>query len=86
MFYNHWPWNFALEYTIRKVQETMEELELNRIHQPLIYTTQKYKYHKERTEFLTDVSKETGLEVHTEKTKYMFIYLITKQKDKIITF
>jgi hypothetical protein len=28
------------------------------------------KYHKENTETLTDASKEVGLEVNAEKTKY----------------
>jgi len=48
----------------------------NRTHQLLVYFvliyTVKHK-HRERTAVLLDVSKKVGLEVHTEKTKYMVI-------------
>jgi hypothetical protein len=71
--------NFALEYAIRKVQENQVGLKLNGKHQLLAYpddvnllgdnidTTNK------STEILIDASKEVGLEVNVEKTKYMLV-------------
>jgi hypothetical protein len=71
--------NVALEYTIRRVQEKQEGLKLNRSHQFLAYaydvnilegnidTIQK------NTEALLDASKEVGLEVNSEKTKYVLM-------------
>jgi hypothetical protein len=49
--------NFALEYSIRKIQENKVELKLNGTHQLLAYAD--------------DVSKEVGLETNIEKTKHM---------------
>jgi hypothetical protein len=71
--------NFALEYTIKKVQENQVGLKLNGTHQLLalgadmnllgddIDTIQK------NTGTLTDASKEVGLKIITEKTKYMLL-------------
>jgi hypothetical protein len=71
--------NFALEYAIRKVQENQAGLKLNGAHELLSYDDDVnllgdnidtiYK----NTETLTDGSKEVGLEVTVEKTKYMLV-------------
>jgi hypothetical protein len=72
--------NFALEYGIRKFQENQVGLELNRTHQLLVYANDvnllgdKIDTIKKTTETLTGASKEVGLEVNVEKTKYMLMY------------
>jgi hypothetical protein len=64
--------NFALEYTIRKVQENQMGLELIGTHQLLVYADDmnlvgdNIDTIKENTETVTDGSKEVGLEVNTE--------------------
>jgi hypothetical protein len=68
--------NFALEYAIRKVQETWLGLKLNGTHQLLAYTGDvnllgdKMDAIKTNTETLIDASKEVGKEMYIEK-KYM---------------
>jgi hypothetical protein len=71
--------NFALEYAIKKDQENQVGLKLNGTHSLLAYaddvnllgdnidTVKKY------TEILIDASKEIGLEINVEKTKYMLL-------------
>jgi hypothetical protein len=80
--------NFALEYAIRKVQEndyirTDQEnqvgLELNGTHQLLVYADDVNLFGdsvntiKEDTETLVEASRDVGLDINAEKTKYMIM-------------
>jgi hypothetical protein len=71
--------NSALEYTIRKVQENQVGLKLNGTHQLLAYADDvnllgdNIDTVKRRTETLTDVNKDAGLEINVEKTMYMLL-------------
>jgi hypothetical protein len=72
--------NFALVYTIRKVQENQVGLKLNGTYQLLLYAddVNLLGYNigtiEKNTKTLIDASKEVGLEVDAEKSKYMLMY------------
>jgi hypothetical protein len=71
--------NFALEYAIRKVQEYQVGLKLIRTYQLLAFADDvtllgdNIDTIKKNTETLIDASKEVGLEINAEKTKYMLL-------------
>jgi hypothetical protein len=71
--------NFALEYAISKVQKNQVGLKLNGTCQLLAYADDvillgyNIDTIKKNTETLIDASKEVGLEINIEKTKYMML-------------
>jgi hypothetical protein len=71
--------NFALEYTIRKVQEIQVELKLNGTHQLLVYANDinllgdNIDTIRKNTQTVIDASMMVGLQVNTKKTKYMLL-------------
>jgi len=68
--------NFALEYAVWRVQVIQDGLELNGTHQLLVYASDfnilEVSIHtiKENAEAFVVASKEFGLEVNADKTKY----------------
>ena len=72
--------NFALGYAIRRVQVNQDGLKLNGTHKLLVYADDvnivggSVNTVKEKTEPLVVASKEIGLEVNADKTKYMIMY------------
>ena len=68
--------NFALEYAIKRVQVNQDGLKLNGTHQLLAYADDvnilggRAHAVKENAEALLVATKETGLEVNADKTKY----------------
>jgi len=80
--------NFSLEYPIREVQENQEGLELNGTYQVLIYANdvnllgENTNAIQKNTAALGDAIMKVGLEVNTEKTKYLHSCFITKTQHK----
>jgi preprotein translocase subunit YajC len=80
--------NFALEYAISRVQANQEDLKLNGTHRLFAYADDvnilggSIHTVRKTAEALVIASKETGLEVNAEKTKYMTC-LVTSIQDKI---
>jgi hypothetical protein len=70
---------FALKYAIRRVQEKQEGLKPNETNQLLAYADdfnilgENIDTIQKNTKALLDASKEVGLEVNSEKTKYMLV-------------
>jgi hypothetical protein len=71
--------NFALEYSIRKVLENQEGLKLNGTHQLMAYADDadllgnNLHIAGNTPETFIGGSKEVGLEVNVEKTKYRLL-------------
>jgi hypothetical protein len=72
---------FALEYAIRRVQVIQDGLKLNDTYQLLVYADDvnilggSVHAHKKNAEALVVDSKESGLDVNADKTKYMVMSL-----------
>ena len=71
--------NFALEYAIRRVQVNQDELKLNGTYRHLVYADDanvlggSVHTMNKNAEALVVASKENGLEVNADKTKYMIM-------------
>ena len=78
-YYKFWQYafNFALEYAIRRVQVNQDGLKLNGTHHLLAYADDvnilggSMHTLKENAEALVAATREIGLEVSADKTKYM---------------
>ena len=72
--------NYALEYTIRRVQVNQDGLKLNGTHQLLAYADDvnilggSIHTLNENAEALVAATREIGLEVSADKTKYMVVF------------
>ena len=73
--------NFALEYGIRRVQVNQDGLKLNGTHQFLAYADDinilggRINTLKENAEALVAATREIGLEVNADKTKYVHCHV-----------
>jgi hypothetical protein len=76
---------FALEYVNRKVKENQVGQKLNWAHQLLVYADDvnllgdNTDTIKKNTETVTDINKESGLNINEEKTKYSYMLLVHHQ-------
>jgi len=72
--------SFDLEYALRRVQVSQDGLKLNGTHQLLAYANDvnilggSMHTLKENAEALVAATREIGLEVCADKTKYMVMY------------
>jgi hypothetical protein len=80
--------NFASEYAIRKKKENQVSLELNGTHQLLVYADDvnllgdSLNTVKENSGTLLEASRDIGLEINAEKTKYMIMCRHPKSRQK----
>jgi hypothetical protein len=71
--------NFTLEYAIRKVKEKEVSLELNGTHELLVYADDinllgdSINTIKENAEVFLGANRDVGIEIHTEKMKYVIV-------------
>jgi hypothetical protein len=81
--------SFAVECAIRKVKENQMGLKLNGAHQLLFYADDvnllgdNIDTINKSSKTLVDDSKEVGLEINVEKTKYMLYIGITSVRNKV---
>jgi hypothetical protein len=72
-----WLFNFALEYATRRVHSNLERLNMYGTHQLLVYADDviilggSVHAKKKNAKDIVIASKESGLEVNAEVTKYM---------------